>query len=149
MKTKITFEEEDIRQFVRQLLSLRGLQPTTFPDGQECMTLRKVEPDQFEIEVECTEGTYPDNCPQCKKPWGDPLQRIAPTPPARIPVSNEPLVHEEEEEEEVDDEAEILSISALTGQSKSLQRKGPPVDYTRQSLMDGESFEPPTPKGRR
>ncbi|MAG64382.1 MAG: hypothetical protein CMK74_00680 [Pseudomonadales bacterium] len=139
MKTKITFETEDVFKYIRQLLALRGLKPAVENDA-EMIKIITAGDDHVEIEVVCMEGTYPETCTLCNHPWGDPLQR-------KVKVSEVERFDNPPDEDEDDDEdgtsADVMDMTSIRGNSEALKRKGPAVDYTSDTYISGESTRPP------
>lgn len=133
MKHVITFEEEDILQFVKDMLSMQGVAPADEIKIEELRNGEQKEgttPKHY-ITVVCRETTPITNCPLCK--------RLLATASKEEKSSAVGLVQQTEEEEELEEPEEPADAVVLDEElGESLEPPEPPQAKNRESA--GASF---------
>lgn len=131
MKHVITFEEEDLLQYIKDMLAMRGVAPAED---------LKIECEQTQtgtvhlVKVTCKEGTELTHCPMCKHVLGE-VKDKEPEKPAVVRLV-EPQVEQEPEEPEEPEEPVILDEEL----GESLEPPAPPTPSGKRGDGGGPSI---------
>lgn len=158
MKVTFTFEYGDLLEQIEKMLSMNGVKALTDDEGKKLIIFNHK---KKEIVTHCEAAPIPDSCPFCGSGVQQEAQTISDSKQQATSIedaqTNDDDQHDEATQANTGDSTENrpMSLAALRAQSGALASQEGPIKVQRgaeahaklvkQSQLDGESDDPPSP----